>query len=122
MERLSFGKMNLIRRGKLPGSAKRVPRHSGGISRHASPKVLPAKEPEATLQSTPVSQTSPIGSRKSDFSGKRGASERAPQMRGTNLGSMRNGSGFTNYDAASAREKKRSRRRSPSSMRSMEVA
>src|SRR6266481_8127526 len=110
MESLSFGKMNLTRIGKSPGSVKRVPRHSGDISRHASPKVLPAKGPEATLQSTPVSQASPIGSARFDFSGYSGASERAPQMRGTNLGSMRNGSGFTNYDAASARVKTRSRR------------
>src|SRR4029077_10782484 len=116
MESLSFGKMNLIRIGKSPGPVKRVPRHSGGISRHASPNVFPAKGPETTLQSIPVSQASPIGSGKSDFSGYRGANERAPQMRGTKTGSIRNGSGFTIYDAASAREKNRSRRRRPSSI------
>lgn len=56
-----------------------------------------------------------------------GASERAPQMRGMNLGAMRVGTGRvdaggTVYEAASARLKKRPRRRKPSSMRSMEVA
>src|SRR5215472_15672245 len=95
MESLSFGKINFMRRGKSPGSAKRVPRHSGGISRHASPSVLPANGPVAILQSTPVSHTSPIGSGRFVFSGKSGASERIPQMRSTNFGSIRKGSGFT---------------------------
>src|SRR5437763_1044742 len=95
MESLSFGKMNLTRMGKSPGMLKRVPRHSGGISRQASPSVFPAKGPVATRQSMPVSQTSPMGSGKFVFSGKNGASERVPQMRSTNFGSMRKGSGFT---------------------------
>ena len=40
-----------------------------------------------------------------------GASERAPQMRGMNLGAMRVGAGRTDQEAASARLKKRPRRR-----------
>src|SRR5215470_9447523 len=48
--------------------------------------------------------------------------ERAPQILGLKTGSMRSGSGFTNQAAASARDKNRSRRRKPSSIRSMEVA
>src|SRR5437763_16899759 len=87
--------MNLTRMGKSPGILKRVPRHSGGISRQASPSVFPAKGPVATRQSMPVSQTSPMGSGKFVFSGKNGASERVPQMRPTNFGPMRKGPGFT---------------------------
>src|SRR6267378_5134515 len=125
MESLSFGKINLTRIGKQPGSVKRMPRHSGGISRHASPKVLPAKGPEATLQSVPVSQASPIGSGRFNFSGYNGVSERAPQMRGTKVGAMRKGSGVSGQPltfqvAASARAKNRLRRRKPSSMRSID--
>jgi len=70
----------------------------------------------------PVSHASPKGSCKFDFPGKRGASERAPHKRGLKMGSMRVGVGLTIYDAASAREKKRSSLRSPSSMRSIDVA
>src|SRR6266852_3721358 len=114
--------MNLTRIGKSGMAVSLVPRHSGGISPHAAPKVFPAKGPVAILQSTPVSQASPSGSVRFDFSGKSGANERAPQRRGLKMGSMRVGVGLTVYDAASAREKKRSRRRSPSSIRSMEVA
>src|SRR6266581_705936 len=102
--------MNLTKRGKFSTEAKRVPRHSAGISAHASPSVFPAKGPEPIRQSTPVSQASPIGSCEFDFSGKRGASEHAPQMRGTKMGSMRVGAGLTVYDAASARAKKREAR------------
>jgi len=60
--------------------------------------------------------------RQIDFSGKRGASERAPRGAGMKIGSMRVAwaHGFTS--GFSARGKKRLRRRSPSSIRSMEVA
>ena len=71
------------------------PRHSDGISFQACRSVLPMNGPEATLQSTPVSQASPIGSGKFDFSGKRGANERAPQILGLKMGSMRMGAGLT---------------------------
>ena len=70
-----------------------------------------------------MSQASPIGSGEIRFfREKRRERTRAPDTLGLKIGSMRSGAGFTNYAAASAREKKRSRRRKPSSMRSMEVA
>jgi hypothetical protein len=122
MDNLSVGKMNFTRSGKSSVEVRFTPRHSAPISAHAVPSVFPANGPLAIRQSTPVSQASPNGSVKLVFSGKSGAKERAPQRRGLKIGSMRNGSGLTVYAAASAREKKRSRRRSPSSMRSMEVA
>src|SRR5882724_2945351 len=144
MDNLSVGKINFTRRGKSFVEARLVPRHSTGISAQASPSVFPANGPDATLQSTPVSQASPIGSVRFDFSGKRGANDRAPQILGLKMGSMRVGVGFTkclgfarvkavrksgswaaalhNQTAASARAKKRSMRRKPSSMRSMDVA
>src|SRR5215467_1895811 len=93
MESLSFGKMNFRRSGKSLGSEKFPPRHSAGISRHASAKVLPANGPLATRQFTSVSQASPIGSSRFAFSGYSGASERDPQIRGLKVGSIRNGSG-----------------------------
>src|SRR6266849_10371326 len=102
--------MNLTRMGKSGVAASLVPRHSTGISFHASPSFLPANGPVAMRQSTPVSQASPLGDLRSGISGKRGASERAPHRRSEKIGSMRKGSGLTVYDAATAREKKRSRR------------
>src|SRR5215813_490112 len=57
---------------------------------------MPLNGPLATSQRTSVSQASPIGSGKSFLPGKIGASERAPQIRGLNVGSIRNGSGITN--------------------------
>ena len=122
MDNLSVGKINFTRRGKSFVEARFVPRHSMGISAQAAPSVFPENGPEVMRQSTPVSHASPSGAVKLDFSGKRGANERAPQMRGLKMGSMRVGVGLTVYDAASAREKKRSRRRKPSSIRSIDVA
>src|SRR5882724_5137702 len=122
MESFSRGNINLTRSGKSLWEANREPRQSGGIAVHASPRLLPANGPEATLQSTPVSQASPRGSGRLVLSGYMGARERDPQIRGLKIGSMRVGSGFTNHAAASARLKKRARRRKPSSIRSMEVA
>src|SRR5689334_4384098 len=95
MESLSLGNMNFTRRGKSGTELSRLPRHSTDILCHAAPSVSFAYGPVAILQSSPVSQTSPSGSVRFDFSGKRGARERAPQMRGLNTGSMRVGSGFT---------------------------
>src|SRR5690242_2646408 len=95
MESLSFGNMNFTRRGKSGTDSSRLPRHSIDILCHAAPSVSPTYGPVAILQSSPVSQTSPSGSVRFVFSGKRGARERAPQMRGLNTGSMRVGSGFT---------------------------
>src|ERR1700686_490737 len=92
MDNLSLGNMNLTRIGKSAQEARRAPRQFTGISCHAAPSVLPAKGPVAILQSTPVSQASPKGSARWDFSGKSGASEREPQRRGLKIGSMRNGS------------------------------
>src|ERR1700694_3391182 len=122
MESFSVGKRNFTRRGKSATEARLVPRQSAGIPRQAAPSARPAKGPLAKRQSTLVSQASPSGSARSVLAGKRGASERAPQGRGLKTGSIREGSGFTDQEAASAREKKRPRRRRPSSMRSIEVA
>ena len=94
MESLSCGKINFTRIGKSWQDVNRVPRHSADIALHPSPKVFPAKGPEAILQPTPVSQASPINSLRFAFSGKRGASERDPQGRGLKIGSMRIGSGL----------------------------
>src|SRR6202008_4479272 len=109
----SVGKINFTRRGKSIAEARLVPRHSAVISVQAEPSVFPANGPEAIRQSTPVSQASPSDSSKFDFSGKSGTSERAPQRRGLKMGSMRVGVGLTAYEAASAREKNRFRRRNP---------
>src|ERR1700688_2364545 len=124
--------MNLTRIGKSAQEARREPRQFTGISCHAAPSVLPAKGPVAILQSTPVSQASPKGSARWDFSGKSGASEREPQRRGVKIGWTENrldakrlrayGPRAHVQAAASTRLKKRSRRRKPSSIRSMEVA
>src|ERR1700687_5664273 len=114
--------MNFTRSGKSVHEASRVPRHSPGISRQASPRVFPSNGGETIRQSNPVSHASPKGSTKLDFSGYSGAREGAHQSRGLKIGSMRIGAGFTNQAAASAREKNRSKRRKPSSMRSIEVA
>src|SRR2546430_11799930 len=114
--------MNLPGREKLTPEAGQLPRHSTGISAQAAPSDFPANGPVAMRQSTPVSQASPSGSVKLDFSGKSGANERAPHRRGLKIGSTRNGSGRTVYAAASAREKKRSRRRRASSMHFMQDA
>src|ERR1700738_2211887 len=122
MDNFSLGKMNLTRIGNSAQEPRCVPRQSTGISRHAAPTALPSKGPVAIRESTLVSQASPSGSAKFDFSGKSGAREREPQRRGLKIGSIRLGSGFINQAAASTRLKKRSRRRKPSSMRSMEVA
>src|SRR5712664_4564722 len=91
--------MNLTRRGTSVTAASWLPRHSTGISAQASPSVFPAKGPDAILQSTPVSHASPSGSLRFDFSGKRGANERAPQILGLKMGSMRVGVGFTRCHA-----------------------
>src|SRR5260370_38039014 len=126
--------MNWTRSGKFTSLVSWLPRHSTGISVQAAPSVFPANVPEAMRQSTPVSQASPSGSSKFDFSGYRGARERAPQRRGLKMGSMLVGVGFTgglglalvaggsekrrlgaaalqSQTAASARERKRSRLR-----------
>jgi len=95
MESLSVGKINFTRRGKSATEASCAPRQFAGISVQASPSVFPSYGPEAILQSTPVSHASPSGSVKLDFSGKSGANERAPQIRGLKMGSMRVGVGFT---------------------------
>src|SRR6266446_3225224 len=99
MDNLSVGKINFTRRGKSLVEARLVPRHSAGISAQASPSVFPANGPDAILQSTPVSHASPSGSLRFDFSGKTGASERAPQILGLKMGSMRVGVGFTGCHA-----------------------
>src|SRR6267378_6087742 len=116
MESLSVGKMNFRRRGKSTSPSNLEPRHGMLISFQAWPSVSPANWPLATRQSRAVSHASPTGDLRSYISGKKGASERAPHRRSEKNGSMRNGSGaigqaLTVYDAASAREKKRSRRR-----------
>src|ERR1700674_4494774 len=98
-----------------------VPRHAGGIFRHAGFKAL-VRGPVVISQSGPVNQASPTGSGRFVLSGYMGASERAPQMRGLKMGSMRVSSGRTAYEAASARLKKRPKRRKPSSIRSIDVA
>src|SRR6266481_2677239 len=95
MDNLSVGKINFTRRGKSFVEARLVPRHSAGISAQASPSVFPVNGPDAILQSTPVSHASPSGSLRFDFSGKRGANDRAPQILGLKMGSMRVGVGFT---------------------------
>lgn len=105
MDNLSLGKMNFTRMGKSRTIARREPRHSGGICRHASPSDFPAKGPVATLQSMPVSQASPRGSVRLIFSGKSGAREREPQSRGLKIGSIRNGSGFIQQASASELQK-----------------
>src|SRR5882762_4394232 len=91
--------MNLTRRGNSATAASWLPRHSTGISAQASPSVFPANGPDATLQSTPVSHASPSGSLRFDFWGKRGANDRAPQILGLKMGSMRVGVGFTRCHA-----------------------
>src|SRR5215470_16355036 len=96
MESLSVGKMNFASRGKSPGVENFVPRHSAGISRQASFKGIPEKEPLEMRQLTSESHASPMGSVRLGLSGKRGVREREPQRRGLNVGSMRNGSGFMN--------------------------
>src|SRR5258708_14476336 len=108
MDNLSVGKMNFTRSGKSFVAARLVPRQSAGISSQAAPSVLPANGPLAMRQSRPVNQASPTGDFSSGTSGKRGASELATQMRGTNLASIRNGYAPTLYAAASSREEKRS--------------
>src|SRR6266852_9594563 len=95
MDSFSWGKMNFTRIGKSLQEVRRVPRHSAGISLHAVPSVFSLKGPVAILQSTPVSQASPSGSVRLDFSGKSGSSEREPQRRGLKIGAMRIGSGRT---------------------------
>ncbi len=127
IESLSVGKINFTSNGKSGLEASLLPRHSADISRQASPSVFPANGPLEMRQSTPVSQASPSGSVRFVLSGNRGARDLAPQIRGLKMGSIRRGSGFsgetlTFQAAASTRVKKRSRRRSPSSMRSMDVA
>src|SRR5579863_4793136 len=94
MESLSFGKINFARSGNSFTALRADPRHSSDISCHVAPSVLPAYGPVAILHSRPVSQASPSGSARFVFSGKRGARDREPQMRGLKMGSIRNGSGF----------------------------
>src|ERR1700682_3405932 len=108
MDNLSVGKMNVTRIGKSAQEARCVPRQSTGISSHAAPSALPSKGPVAIRESTLVSQASPSGSTRLDFSGKSGAREREPQRRGLKIGSIRLGSGFINQAAASTRLKNRS--------------
>src|SRR5260370_356743 len=72
MDSFSWGKMNFTRIGKSLREARRVPRHSAGISLHAMLSVFPLNGPVAILQSTPVSQASPSGSARLDFSGESG--------------------------------------------------
>src|SRR5438128_4413869 len=98
MESLSVGKINFASKGKSPGWANIVPRHSAGISRQASAREIPEKEPVTILQLTSLSQASPMGSLRFDFSGNSGASEREPQIRALKVGSIRNGSGFMNFE------------------------
>jgi len=50
MEVLSVGKINFASRGKSPGRANIVPRHSAGISRQASAREIPEKEPVTIRQ------------------------------------------------------------------------
>src|SRR5713226_3390443 len=110
MESLSAGKMNLTSKGKSRTAASRSPRQFAGISAQASRNVFPVNGPDATLQSTPVSHASPIGSCRFDLSGKRGANDRAPQILGLKMGSMRVGVGFTRCHALACNlsgEKKR---------------
>src|SRR6266850_1387509 len=90
-----MGKMNLTSRGKSGTAASCLPRQFEGISAQASRNVFPVNGPDATVQSTPVSHASPSGSVRFDFSGKRGANDRAPQILGLKMGSMRVGVGFT---------------------------
>src|SRR5260370_26211346 len=97
MHGLFGGKMNFTRIGTFLGEARRVPRHSAGISLHAVPSVFPLKGPVAILQSTPVSQASPSGSARVDFAGLGGASEREPQRAGLKIGSMRRGAGRAEF-------------------------
>src|SRR6266403_4263700 len=87
--------MNFTSSGKSMTAASCSPRHSTGISFQASPSFLPAKGPVAILHSVPVSHASPSGSLRFVFSGKRGANDRAPQILGLKMGSMRVGVGFT---------------------------
>src|SRR5580704_9614845 len=101
---MSVGKMNFTRSGNSSPSANCAPRHSEGIARHASRSVLPRNSEVATRQSSPVSQASPSGSARFDFSGKSGASDRAPQMRGLKIGSSRWGAGFKLSSGLSPRE------------------
>jgi hypothetical protein len=53
------------------------------------------------LQSRPVSHASPSGSARLFLSGYSGASERAPQIRGLKIGSMRVGSGLKEFSVES---------------------
>src|SRR5215470_14674170 len=94
MESLSVGKINFTSKGKSTGFLNDVPRHSTGISRQASAREIPEKEPVAMRQLTSVSQASPMGSARFDLSGESGARVREPHKRGLNVGSTRNGSGF----------------------------
>src|SRR6202041_3351177 len=91
-ESFSCEKINFTRRGN---AALRllicVPVHSAGISGHASLSFFPANGPEAKRHWSPVSQASPSGSARLVFSGKSGASVRAPQGRGLKIGSSRAG-------------------------------
>jgi len=96
LERESFGWKNKFdEKREARFGDEWLPRHSAGISVQAAPSVFPVNGPEAMRQSTPVSQASPSGSVRLDFSGKSGASERAPQRRGLKMGTMRVGVGLT---------------------------
>src|SRR5882724_7359617 len=106
MESLSVGKINFASRGKSPGRANIVPRHSAGISRQASAREIPEKEPVTIRQLTSLSQASPMGSLRLDFFGNSGASEREPQIRGLKVGSIRKGSGFMSSGLACVRKRR----------------
>src|ERR1700730_936801 len=123
MDNLSSGKMNFTSTGNSAVAASQVPRQSGGMRCQASPSVNPAKGPLWRRDSLAVSHASPRVSARFVLSGKYGASERVPQMRGLKIGSIRDGTGSnTDQEAASAREKNFSSRWRPSSIFAMDVA
>src|SRR5260221_4750423 len=95
MEILSVEKMNFTSREKPFMPAQREPRHSSESSGQTSPNVFVAYGPLATMQRTSVSHASPIFSARFVLSGKIGASERVPQIRGLKVGTIRKGAGFT---------------------------
>src|SRR5258707_12451081 len=94
MESLSVGKINFTRSGKSFIAAQREPRHSSESWGQTSPNVFVAYRPLATMQRTSVSHASPIFSARFVLSGKIGASERVPQIRGLKVGTIRKGAGF----------------------------
>src|SRR4029077_10840243 len=88
-ESFSCGKINFTSKGMRDPAWSRRPFHSAESPGQDSPSERPIKGPEAKVQRSPVSHTSPIGSVAAGELSNSGAKLREPQMGGTKSGARR---------------------------------